>query len=126
MSNFFNWHFWFNLRPGALSYNSVLIMGTIIILLAALFTFLKIMKDRGYNAKMWFRLSDFAFTNALLACLLLFLTSEIVPFFSARFWFLLWWLEMIGWLWLIFNKKQKSKLAAREAAFSREQKKYLP
>lgn len=126
MTNIFNIHFWLNLRPDNLSHNSIMIMGTFIVLMTALFIFLKINKDRGYNNKMWLSISDFAFTNVFLACLLIFFTQEYVPFFSARFWFIIWLAEIVLWLVLIFKKKKKAKISQEQAEKEKLLKKYLP
>ncbi len=126
MTNLFNPFFWFNFRPDTLSSNSKIIMGAFIILMVATFTFLKIMKDRGYNSKFWSSVSDFAFTNTLLACLLLFFTTEFVPFFSARFWFIIWLAEIVLWLTLIFKRKKVQKISFAEIERQKLAKKYLP
>ena len=126
MTNMFNYRFLFNFRPGALSHNSLILMGTFIVLMAALFTFLKIMKDKGYSSRMWQGISDFAFTNALLACLLVFFATEFVPFFSARFWVWVWLIEMALWINIIVKRKNNSKQNYQKAEKDKIDKKYLP
>ncbi len=126
MSNLFTLAYWFNSRPAPLGHYPKIVMGLFIILLAALFTFLKIMKDRGYNSKMWLSLADFAFTNVLLALVIMFFSLELVPFLAAKFWLILWLAEMIAWLTIIFKRVKRLKIKKTEADREEINKKYIP
>jgi len=126
MNNLFSLTFWFNLRPAPFGHYSKLAMATFIILLVAFFVYLKIMKDRGYKSRMWSNLADFTLTNLILACILMFFSLELVPFFSAKFWLLLWLAEIITWLTLIFKRIKSSKAKKEELEKEKIIKKYLP
>jgi hypothetical protein len=126
MSNLFTLAYWFNLRPAPFGEHTKIIIAAVVVLLAALFTFLKIMKDKGYNNKMWLSVADFCIANIILACLLLFFSIELVPVFSAKFWLVIWLAEMIFWLVLIAKRVKRSKVRQVNEAKEQEIKKYLP
>lgn len=126
MSHLFSLAYWFNLRPAPFGPATKIAMAIFVILLAALFTFLKIMKGRGFNNKMWLSVADFSFTNILLAGIFLFFSLEVVPVFSARFWLIIWLAEMIFWLILIIKMVKKAKTRQTNETKELAMKKYLP
>jgi len=128
MGNLFSLHFWFNLRPPALLpiYQKFFI-GLVIALIVASFIFWFIKsKRRNVYINFWRNLYYFSFTNSFIGIVLLFFSYELVPFLSARFWFLLWGAGIIAWLIFIFKSliaipKRRKKIAEEE-----EYKKYIP
>ncbi len=131
MNNLFSLSFWFRINPGIFTpiYQKILIgIILIFILLSILFWFKK--KKRGKNKNfilgVWRKFYDFFTINSFLGLLLLFFCFEKIPFFSSRFWFILWGIEMITWLFFIFKhyKTIPSKIEKIEAKESYE--KYLP
>jgi len=128
MGNFLSLGFWLNLRPGSLEpiYQKYFI-GFILFLFIITFVFW-LAKFRKKNLYTAFRkkLYSFSLINAFIGLVLLFFNYELIPFLSARFWFLLWAAGIIVWLFFIFKilaiiPKQK-KLLKEE----REYKKYIP
>lgn len=127
MSYFVNLNFWFNSRPAPFTYGSKIAIGLFIITMAALFIFLRVgKKKKGYNSKTWLSLADFALTNIIIALAILFFSLELVPFLSAKFWVLLWLVEMISWLSIVFQRLKKSQLKKEAAEKEKNFKKYLP
>lgn len=132
MPNFLSLSFWFNLYPPKLSqpYVYILIILVLGLILATfVFWFLKNQKGKSKNFKLQgFRsLYSFSITNAALGLLLLFFNFNKIPFFSARFWYPLWLVEMLVWLYFIFkffrrSIPEKLKKAEQEEKY----KKYLP
>ena len=129
MGNFLTLNFWFNLRPGAFIGPSLKIILGFIILLFVLFIITGIGKKRwakSLYAPLWSRLYYFFLTNAIVGLILTFFNYEVVPFLSARFWFLLWGVSMMVWLVLIYKiivaiPKKKAWLEKEK-----EFKKYIP
>jgi len=128
MSNFFTFIFWFNLSPGNFS---PLVQKTIIgavLLFFVLFIGFRVLKKKkpGLYSAIFLRLSDYFLTNAIILGILFFFNFEIIPLFSARFWYPLW--LVIALIWLFFVLKPLKNIPARREALLREQamKKYMP
>lgn len=88
--------------------------------------FIKARNKKNLYGRFWQMLNSFCLANAIIGAILLFFTYEAIPFLSARFWFLLWGIEIIIWIvymarTLIDIPKRKEKLV-KEKAY----KKYIP
>ena len=128
MSNLLSYKFWLNLRPGSLLaiYQNIFI-GFIAILIIAFFVFWILKsKKQGLYIKIWNRLFSFSLGNAIIGLVLLFLNYELIPFLSARFWFLLWGAGMIVWLVFIFKALVKIPERKKQIEKEKEYKKYIP
>jgi len=129
MSNLLSYKFWFNLRPGSFAglYQNVLIIFVLsLIVLAVIFAFIKSRNKKNLYRRFWNSLYFFSLTNAIVGGIILFFAYEMVPFLSARFWFLLCGVEMLVWLFFIAKElylipKKKNKLKQEN-----EYKKYIP
>jgi hypothetical protein len=129
MGNFLTWNFWFSARPGAFSGISLKIVLGFIVLLIILSIVSGVIKKRwskGLYSSFWSGLYTFFISNAIVGLLLTFFNYEMVPFLSARFWFLLWAIGMLVWLFFIF--KIVIKIPEKRARLEKEKefKKYIP
>lgn len=119
--------FWFNLRPGSMSPTprNIFIVLIIILIVGAIATFIAKRKKNSYR-RFFSSTYDFCLTNALIGLMLLFFNYEIVPFFSAYFWYLIWLIIMIIWVINIFRALKKNIKIKKEQTETDEIKKYLP
>lgn len=119
--------FWFNLRPGSMpaTYRNIL-LGVAISLLISAVIFFVLKRRKGFYKKIFINLYDFSVSNAFFGLLLLFFNYELVPFFSARFWFLIWVISAIIWLYYILKKLKEIPEKKRKSEEVDEIKKYLP
>ena len=129
MGNFLTLNFWFSARPGAFSGISLKIVLSFIVLLIILSIVSGVIKKRwskGLYSSFWNGLYTFFISNAIVGLLLTFFNYEMVPFLSARFWFLLWAIGMLVWLFFIF--KIVIKIPEKRARLEKEKefKKYIP
>ena|SRR3990167_3317889 len=129
MGNFLTWNFWFNLRPGAfigLSLKIVLGFIALLIILTIVSGLIKRKWSKSLYACFWSSLYVFFLTNVVIGLLLTFFNYEMVPFLSARFWFLLWAIGMLVWLFFIY--KIMIKIPQKKALLEKERefKKYIP
>ena len=129
MGNFLTWNFWFNLRPGAfigLSFKIVLGFIALLIILTIVSGLIKRKWSKSLYACFWSSLYVFFLTNVVIGLLLTFFNYEMVPFLSARFWFLLWLIGMLVWLFFIY--KIMIKIPQKKALLEKERefKKYIP
>ena len=128
MSNFLSSAFWFNLSPGNFSpLAQKIIIGAVVLFFVLYFVFkaLKVRKPGLYSA-IYMRLANYFLTNAIILGILFFFNFEIIPMFSARFWYPLW--LVVAFVWLFFVLKPLKNIPARREAILREQamKKYMP
>ncbi len=132
MSNLYSIQFWFNLYPPKLTplFNYTLIFATTFFLLGAiLFTYLK--KSKGESKNFYLegfrRLYEFSLTQAIIGFLFIFFNYQAIPFFSARFWYLIWFVIIVVWLYHIFNFFSR-KIPEKKKKAENEEKyhKYLP
>lgn len=129
MGNFLTLNFWFNLRPGAFTQGSLkIILG--LILLSVILTVVSSLGRRKWAKSLyisfWNSLYYFFLTNAIFGLLLVFFAYEMVPFLSARFWFLFWGIGII--IWLVFIYRIVIKIPQKKARLDKEKefKKYVP
>lgn len=119
--------FWFNLRPGSMAQlYSYLLMGLIVLLFILAIIFFVAKRKKSLYRKMLSNLYDFSVSNAFIGLLLLFFNYEIVPFFSARFWFLLWLIVSVVWLYYTLKELKKIPARKKQLEATDEIKKYLP
>lgn len=127
MSTLLSFAFWFNLRPGSMgSVPRNIFIGLIIALIVLTILFFIAKKKKGLYRNLYSNLYDFSISNAFIGLLILFFNYEIVPFFSAYFWFLLWILVAIWWLIGIFKELKKIATRKKQQGEVDEIKKYLP
>lgn len=122
------WHL-FNLRPGSLSplaLNGLIVVAISFAALVFFFGILKSRQKRNIYHRVWRRAYSFGITNLIIALALLFFTYELVPFLSARFWFILWGAGIVVWLFFIARELVKIPKVKEEIAKERAYKKYIP
>ena len=125
--NLLSLSFWFNLRPGSMAQlYSYLLMGLIVLLFVIAIIFFVTKRKKSLYKKTLSNLYDFSVSNAFIGLLLLFFNYEIVPFFSARFWFLLWLIVSVLWLYYILKELKKIPARKKQLEATDEIKKYLP
>ncbi|MGI6373784.1 MAG: hypothetical protein ACOX0C_00305 [Patescibacteria group bacterium] len=127
MQHLFSLNYWFNLRPQPLSS----VGQTLFIILLAVFvlTIVGILvanKKLGSYRGLFRRISDFSVGNLIIGLILFFLNYETIPFFSARFWLLIWGIVMIVWAVFIVKFFRKINASRGEGSKAAEFEKYLP
>lgn len=101
-------------------------IGLIIALVIAAIVLLIAKKKKGIYRKLFSSLYNFCLSNMIIGVMLLFFNYEIVPFFSARFWYLIWLVVSILWLINIIKTLKKIMSRQKEQTTVDEIKKYLP
>ena len=128
MKYLFSFDFWFNLRPGSFSGLSQNIFIVFILLLFFFSFFLYFFRSLFKKENQFLCSSFFYFSliNAFIGSFLLFVNYELIPFFSARFWLILWIIIMITWIIFIFKKKDEYLKKLKQKEKNRNYKKYIP
>ena len=129
MSNWLSLKMWFNFRPGALLpiwQDALIIIVGIFLITTIIFWIIYIKKKKTLYAKIWSSLYSFCLTGTIIGAFLLFFTYEAVPFLSARFWFIIWFLVHAVWLFFIIRKLKKLPQIKKEIAEKKEYNKYIP
>jgi len=127
MSGLLTFHYWFNyayipfvpwFRIFIFSFTGLMILGIVV------FAILK--KKKSLYTGFFKSLFSLSVANAIVGLLVSFFVFEEVPFFSARIWILLWAVEIVWWLVIIF--KRLVKLPELKKEWEKEEKfnKYLP
>jgi len=129
MGNFLTLNFWFDLRPEVFTGFSLKIVLGFILLLIVLAVVTGIGKKRWVKSLysgLWNSLYYFFLTNAVIGLVLTFFNYEMVPFLSARFWFLLWGVSLAVWLFFIY--RTIIKIPQKKARLEKEKEfnKYIP
>lgn len=129
MRNLLSLKFWFNLRPDALSLLSQKIFLVLIIALiisAIVFGYLKSLKKKNLYTKIFDKLYYFSLVNGIIGLFLMFFNYEMIPFLTARFWYLLWFIILVVWIFFIIKViikiPQKQQRIEKEKKF----KQYIP
>ena len=129
MGNFLTWNFWFSARPGAfIGFSLKIVLGFIflLIILSIVGGVIKKRWSKSLYACFWSGLYTFFLANAIIGLVLTFFNYEMVPFLSARFWFLLWGISLAVWLFFIYRTiiriPQKKARLEKEKEFN----KYIP
>lgn len=129
IKNFLSPYYWFNLSPRPFADLTLkIILGFILLLLVltAVASAVKKKWARSLYAGFWKSLYYFFLANFIIGLFLTFFNYEMVPFLSARFWFLLWGIGII--IWLAFLYKIIAIIPQKKAFLEKEKefKKYLP
>ena len=125
--NFFSLNFWLDSRPGLLIpayYNTLIGVIVLFVILATIIFFLK--KKGGFYLKLLERFFNFFTTNAFIGLVLWFFNSELIPFFSSRFWYFLWAIGMIVWSVFIFKYSKSLPVKRKEIEEKKAFNKYIP
>ena len=129
MSNLLSLKMWFNLYPGALTpfFRYTLIAATIAFLIGTIVSrFFYGKNKKTLYAKIYAQFFNFSLTGLIIGALLIFFTSETIPFFSARFWFAVWFLVHAVWAWFIYKKLKTIPKIKEEIKKNKEYQKYIP
>jgi len=129
MGNLFTLNFWLNSRPGELTpvMQKVFIAFVVILLIVGIVLFvIKKNNQKSLYKNSWEKLINFSVANTIIGVLLLFFTYELIQFLSARFWFLLWFIEMMLWLFSIYKEISKIPKIKEEIAANKKIKQYIP
>ena len=121
--------FWFNLKPIPLLPIYDKVFTGLVVLLGLLLIasfFIKKAYRKNIYGKVLEEAYSFMLTNFGIGLILLFFNYESVPLLSARFWFILWAIEMGIWIYLII--RDVKKIPARKEQFEKEKEyqKYIP
>ncbi|MBI4599952.1 hypothetical protein HY732_03440 [Candidatus Uhrbacteria bacterium] len=108
LSDLMNIRYWLTPNPGQLSDQTALLFAVIF----GLFIVFKILlRSMGrqyivslsrYHKEFVYRLERMSLTMGVLGFVWLFFAYEIIPFFSGRYWFVVWVLGVIVWAYYIF------------------------
>ncbi len=129
MSNLIKPNFWFSTDPVSLSplFQKILLLAVILFLIGTIVAkvFSKIDKNKLYRPA-WQKTYNFFLSNFIISLLLTFFNYESIPFFSMRFWYLAWLVEIAIWLFLI--GRDLARIPARKQQLDKEAeyKKYIP
>lgn len=127
MTNLLTLHYWFNLRPEPLASLGIkALIGLIILSLAASVLLFFVKQKKTLFRSFWIKLYNLFVTNIIICLFLLFFNFENAIFFSARFWFLLWFIIVIIWLINIFKSFRKIPSQKKQIKQEQEYRKYLP
>lgn len=129
MGNLLTLKYWFSLKPEALTLIAsrvFMIFLAAFFLLTLIFWLMKTRQKKNIYSKLWSGLYYFNLTNFLVGITLFFLNYEMVPFLSARFWFLLWAVMIL--IWLYFLVKMAIAIPQRRILLEKEKeyRKYIP
>lgn len=127
--NLLSFQFWLNLRPGlltAFSQNALIVFIVALFVLAVFSFILKNRKEKNLFKRVWRGTYFFCFTNIIVGLIILFFNYEMVPFLSARFWFLIWGVEMLAWAYYLVKLLREIPKIREEAKKESEFKKYIP
>lgn len=122
-------NFWFKVYPESIGYILLALIFVAAILFAgsAVAIWLK-RKDlyKGLYREVWPSLFRAAVTNSLIALWLWFFNFEMIPVFSSRFWFLLWFI-LLAWYGIGVYRKIKALPLAKQGLTERQKlAKYIP
>ncbi len=98
----------------------------VLAILSLALNFLMKRNKTGLYAQFWRRAYYFCFTNAFVFLLLSFFNYELVPFLSARFWYLLVGVEMAVWAFFILRTLYFVPKKKEQYEKEKEFKKYIP
>jgi len=126
---FLTFAYWFNIYPGSLIPWIEKGLIVFIALLLGLVFAANFYSKKGISAipKLALRkLFNFGIANFCAGLILLFFTREAIPFFSSRFWFLIWFLAMGFYLFKFYQKLESAKIKKAASQKQAENEKYIP
>jgi len=128
MGNLLTFHYWLDMRPGALDPRAQLYFVIFLGILAFLAIFFAILKKRSKSlfTKIFANLYTFSLANLIIGLVLWFFTFEMLPFLSMRMWFLLWLVGIFVWLGFIVYKLTLLPKIKEEKQKLKEFNKYIP
>ena len=123
MGNLFTLNFWFNYHAiDMLPVSKIVFLVFVVLLFSAAIIFFFLRKRNAFYRR-WY---GFSSTNTVIGVFFGFLNYQLVPFWSARIWLLLWSLCMILWVVSIFRRYQHGLKRRAELRLGSENKKYYP
>lgn len=129
MGNFLTLNLWFGMYAGPLTplFRNVLVGIIVAFLLLLAFSTIRYRANKkNLYRKVWGSLYSFSVTGFILGVALLFFTSQRIPFFSMRIWFVVWALIHIAWGYFIYQTYRQVPEVEKELQKKREFKKYTP
>ena len=129
MSNFFTIKMWFSIYTGSLTplFRNILIVVIVLFIAGIIFVWYKNKNntDKLYY-RLWQSLFNFNVTGLIIGLFLFFFTYQTIPFLSARFWFIVWFLIHAFWGYIIYRRLKKLPEIRKELEAKREFNKYIP
>jgi hypothetical protein len=127
MNNLLSAQFWFNTSPVPLIPQTAnLLLGLLGLLVVLAIISYVLRSKKGFYSRFWSKLGNFFLSNSLIGGALWFINTELVPFLSARFWFLLWIAGMMVWLAFIINFAKSLPNKKKEFEEKKKFQKYIP
>ena len=129
MTNLLSLKMWFNFYPGPLTpfFRYALIAVTVAFLIGLIVSRFYYNKNKKtLYARIYNQIFSFNLTGLIIGILLIFFTAETIPFFAARFWFLIWFLVHLVWSWFIYKKLKTIPQIQKEIKQKKEYQKYIP
>jgi hypothetical protein len=128
MGNLFTLKFWLSLRPPQILpiYQKVFVGIILLLLVFSIVSYFFGFKKKGLYASFWRSFYSFSLSNFFIGLFIFFFNYELIPFLSARFWFLLWAIIMLIWLFFIFKSLAKIPEKKKKIAEENEYKRYIP
>lgn len=133
LSDLMSVRYWMTPNPGVISDQTALFFavffGTFILLKILLLTMGRqyIVSLSKYHKALVYRLENLLVTMGILGLLWLFFVYELIPFFSGRFWFIIWALVVAIWAYYIFySASVEVPVLVRRDKERESARKYLP
>jgi len=123
MGNLFTLNFWFNYYPLEMLPASKMVFTVLVALLLGASIIFFLIRKRNSLYRRWY---GFFSANAIIGVIFWFFNFQLVPFWSARIWLLLWLLGMVWWALSILKRYQQALRRRSEALINGQNDKYLP
>ena len=125
--NYLSWLYWFNSRPEPLSKQdlNIVLLVVVILVVIGIAGYIGALSRLNISRRVIGKITTFAFVNAFIALLVVFLNYELIPYLRARIIYVIWAAAVIIWIYHLIPTKRKPNQnidSSREA----EIKKYLP
>lgn len=127
MQNLLTIKYWFSVNPGplvTLGFQALLALVIFFFILGLVVFFFK--KKKSLYRGVFNSLYDLAIANFFIGLLFIFFHYENIPFFTARFWLLIWMAGLLTWIVFIVKKLRLIPERRKELILEQEKKKYLP
>ncbi len=109
IADFFHLSYWFTPNPGTLGIQFTLFFATLFAVCILAKILLRYMGRQytvhlpKFRRELFFRGERLALTMGIVGYLWLFFAYEMIPFFSSRFWMVIWMLALFLWVYSIFH-----------------------